>query len=86
MKNALTINGDLVCKTLDILDRVDGEKDLKKLKLTPLEYETAKLLLREYYGNGEATTFCLNRANFFKKQGFVAKLTDDGVGWIIGSE
>ena len=86
MKNAQTINGDLVCKTLHILDSVDGEKDLKKLKLTPLEYETAKSLLLEYYDNGEATTFLCNCANFFKKQGFIVKLTDDRIGWIIGSE
>ena len=77
------INGDLVYKTLDILDGVDGEKDLKKLKLTPLEYETARLLLKEYWENGEAKTFWLNCANFFKKQGFKVEPTDDGVAYVI---
>lgn len=81
-----SINGDLALKTLKVLDNVDGEKDLNKLKLTPLEYHTARLLLREYWDKGEATTFLLGCANFFKKQGFGIELTADGVGWLIWGE
>lgn len=83
---ANTINGDLVYKTLDILDGVDNEKDFKKLKLTPLEYHTARLLLKEYYDRGEATTFCLAVANFFKRNGFTVKPTGDGVAFTISSK
>ena len=80
---AQAINGDLVYKTLDILDSVDGEKSFKKLKLTPLEYHTARLLLNEYWQNGEAKTFILAIANFFKRMGFTVMPTTDGVEFII---
>lgn len=83
---AKAINGDLVFKTLKVLDNVDGEKDLKRLKLTPLEYETARLLLKEYWANGEANTFWRGVADFFKKQGFTVEPTVDGVGYIISGK
>ncbi len=81
-----SINGDLALKTLKVLDNVDGEKDLNKLKLTPLEYHTARLLLREYWDKGETATFWKAAANFFKKQGFIVEPTEDGVGWLIRGE
>lgn len=79
-----TINGDLAFKLLDVIDSIDSEKDFNKLKLTPLEYETARLLLKEYWDKGEARTFYYAVADFFRRNGFSVKKADDGIDYIIG--
>lgn len=77
-----SVNGDLALKPLDILDKAnDSEKEFRKLKLTPLEYETIRLLLKEYWENGEARTFYSAVAKFFQRNGFVVKMA--AMAWII---
>lgn len=68
------------------LDWADNKRDLNRLGLTLADYHTAQEILKEYANQGTASTFNGNVAKFFKKCGFVVKLDETLVNYIIGCE
>lgn len=62
---------------------IETAEDLKKNKLTLLDYRVICETLKDLYDTGESATFIENVAKWFKNQGLIVTKSTDGIGWTI---